>query len=388
MQQFRSLVPCATGAGALDALEGKIKALGLKKILLVHGRTRTEAADRIKAIAARAGAEIVTFSNICSDPTDVSCMEGAAVLKAAGNVDGIIGLGGGSALDTAKCINVLATNPEPLFQYTTPGGGHPTKPGLPLILIPTTAGTGAECTFVAVVTWTEQENRKISVISPNCCTACLAIADPELTTSMPASVTVASGVDALAHACEALTVVRPNPISDALAKEAIGVITKWLPKAVADGSDLEAREAMSTAALLSGQAFSNTLVHHGHAFGHGLGAYFHKPHGFMVGAALPTVLQYVAVACPQRVKVIAQCMGASFRGDETPAEIGTVAAERLYRFYREIGMPGLTELGIEREALEGAVPFIAQDPCFRLSSRPMAESDILTQAQRMYDRSL
>ncbi len=388
MKTFKNFVPTIMGEGALASLKNTIREKQLQKVFLVYDPFLKEAAQKVASLVQAAGAEVVFYDGVTPDPTDVSCIAGANVLKDVGGVDGIIGLGGGSAMDTAKCINVLATNPEPMYLYTTPGGNHPTAPGLPLILIPTTAGTGAECTYVAVVTWTQYGNNKISVKSQNCCTACLAIVDPDMSKSMPKSVTLASGVDGLTHACEAMTVARTNPVSDALAKEAIRLIVKNLPIVCENGEDLAAREAMGNAALMAGQAFSNTLVHLGHAFGHSFGAFFHKPHGFMVGAALPNVLAYVAPSCPEQVQAIGECMGLAFADTASAEEIGQKTANAVLEFYNRIQFPTLKELGIARDEVKNITDFVCKDPCFRLSSRPMEESEIEAFALKIYDRCL
>jgi len=384
---YTLFVPSFTGFGAVRNIGTKAKELGMTKVLLVHDPFLKDGAQLVINALKEVGIETVTFDGVVPDPTDTSVAECSKVMKEAGGVDGIIGMGGGSAMDTAKATNVLVNNPPPLSQYSAIFGNKPTKAGLPLILIPSTSGTGAECTYSALITFTEK-GMKGSIRSANCNLAKCAIVDPEITMGMPPALTVATGVDALAYACEAMTVKgNLNPVSDALAKESIRLIMKYLPVATKDGKNIEAREQMGVAAMLAGMSFSNTLCQLGHAFGHSFGAKLHKPHGTMVGMALPYVLEYDADVYPERIRAIGECMGLTFKDDAKPAEVGKAVSDRILAFYKEINFPTFPSLGVSREQVMTALPLVQKDSCYPFSPKPMDEATIKEYIDMMYDRT-
>ena len=169
---------------------------------------------------------------------------------------------------------------------------------------------------------------KDSIVSP-VCVGTLAIIDPDLTLGLPPKMTAATGVDALSHAVESMTGGNSNPLSDALAREAIRAIVKWLPVAYKDGSNLDAREHMILASMYAGMAFTNGLVHLGHSIGHTLGAHFHIPHGLACAAALPEVIEYTTRTEWKKVAMICECLGAYVPKEATPEDIGSIAKSSL-----------------------------------------------------------
>lgn len=265
----------------------------------------------------------------------------------------IVGYGGGSALDACKLIALLVSHGGPLDRFY----GENAVPGpiLPVIALPTTAGTGSEVTPVAVVTDSRQE-MKVGVSSPHLI-PWAAIVDPELTLAAPASVTAHSGIDALVHAVESYTAaeldswpdadavfVGRNALSEPLSLEAVRLIGGNLARAVEAPADLDARTAMSRGSLLAGMAFGSTGTHISHALQYPIGALTHTPHGLGTGLMLPYVLQAIASSVPDRIERVGQALGTE---PSVPATIEAVA-----ELTRRIGLPGsLAEIGVAEEDL-------------------------------------
>lgn len=235
------------------------------------------------------GLKVSVFSDVIADPPE------AVVLMAAANartlhIDLVIGFGGGSSMDVAKLLAVLATSTQPLSEMY--GIGNVRGPRLSLVQIPTTAGTGSEVTPISIVT--TGETTKMGVVSP-ILYADLAILDAELTTGLPPHITAATGIDAMVHAIEAYTSrLKKNPLSDALARQALALLYTNIRTACADGENLEARQAMLLGAMLAGQAFANAPVAAVHALAYPIGGIFHVPHGLSNSLVLPAVLRFNA----------------------------------------------------------------------------------------------
>ncbi|NJM05266.1 iron-containing alcohol dehydrogenase [Candidatus Gracilibacteria bacterium] len=217
----------------------------------------------------------------------------------------MVALGGGSAMDTAKALLVLAADDSDDIAPYFFGGSKQIPALAPLLCLPTTAGTGAEATFVAIITHAAEKCLlRDTRLAPR-----LALIDPALTVTMPPSVTVSSGLDALSHALEALTSRLANPFCDTLALDALARIARALPRVLDEGSDLAARSEMSLAALNAGLAFVNARVHLGHAVGHSLGTYFTLPHGFACVLCLPAILDFLREPCAPALQRAAYVLG-------------------------------------------------------------------------------
>lgn len=380
-------VPCIMGKGAVSTIGEKCSELNIKRAVLVYDKGIEDIglADKIADYVTDAGVELLRYSGVVPDPTDTSIEEGAKMILENGGVDAVIGLGGGSSLDTAKGINVIMGNGFPLSDYYL--GGKPTEKGLPLFLIPTTSGTGSECTYSAIISDTVN-NRKTTIRSLNCNLATYAFIDPECTVGMPRSLTIATGLDAFAHAAESLTVNKPNPISEILAKESIRLLTKYLPRAVEDGNDMEAREKVGIAAMISGMAFANTLCHLGHALAHSLGAKLHLVHGYCCGNVLPNAIYYVSDTIPDKVRLIGESMGLTFSDDATSEEIGRRTAEEIIAFGEKLKAPKLSELGVSREDVISVYPLVNKDGCFPFLVKPINDNQIKEMLSCIYDGTL
>lgn len=333
------------GAGAIKLLGEKVRELGCKKALVIYNQDikNSGAAQRALDSLSSSGVASVSFEGVLPDPP-MEVIDAAGELGVSERVDCIIGIGGGSTLDTAKATSILMTNPGPIKQYIL---HQPIKidTRVPVILIPTTAGTGSECTHVAIVTRTDL-NEKWSVFV----NITLAIVDPELTLSLPRSVTVYTGLDAFSHAAECLTSTLTDPRSELLALDAIRRISHYLPIAAADGSDLEARTELSMAANLAGIAFDDASCHVGHSIADGLSVTFHTPHGLNCALALPVTMELVGAARPGQMTKIAQAMGLSVSPDATGEALGALVGRELRRMMRALDVPSLASLGHSREA--------------------------------------
>ena len=235
------------------------------------------------------GLRASVFSDVVADPPEAIILSAAASALAL-QVDLVIGFGGGSSMDVAKLLAVLVKSSQPLSEMY--GIGNVQGPRLPLIQIPTTAGTGSEVTPISIVT--TGETTKMGVVSP-ILYADLAILDAELTIGLPATITAATGIDAMVHAIEAYTSrLKKNPLSDALARQALALLTANIQNACIDGSNLESRQAMLLGAMLAGQAFANAPVAAVHALAYPIGGIFHVPHGLSNSLILPAVLRFNA----------------------------------------------------------------------------------------------
>lgn len=379
---YEIFVPTLMGSGASLRTGLKVKQMGLKKVLLVYDKGLKDVgiADIIADNLKNAGIEIVIYDKVLPDPPDTMVEEGAVMARSE-KIDGIVAVGGGSSMDTAKGINVLINNEPPIMQYF--GVQKNLKPGVPMVFIPTTSGTGSEVTNMCVISCTSRGN-KDSVVSP-VCVASLAIVDPDLTMGLPPKMTAATGVDALAHAVESITGAQANPLSDALAREAIRTIAKWLPVACHDGSNAEAREQMILASTFAGMAFTNGLVHLGHSIGHTLGAKFHIPHGIGCGIALPEVIEYTSMTEYKKVRMICECLGADVKEDASPEEIGAEAKKALRLLIKSVGIPNLKELGISLEDALKVAPLVTADTGFALVPYRITSARVAEMLKSAYD---
>lgn len=341
---YNQLCPVLFGAGAADKLGEKAQEMGGKKAMLVYdkGIGATGIIDAFVEDLKAYNIETVLFDGVMPDAPK-PMIDAAGKLAQDEKVDMVIGVGGGSSLDTAKAVAILVENPLPIEQYY-PQKGKAFSQNSPLILIPTASGTGSEVTAMAVI-HDEDTDAKEFVLRPGN----LAIVDPKLTLSVPDFVTAATGLDAMSHAVEALTTNCGNPKADLLALHAISLITKYLPVACTCGSDLEARTKLSLASNFAGMAFGDASVHFGHAAAHELGIQFHIPHGEACAYTLPEVIRFSADVIPERTKEIAAALGVEVPADATGVEAGELAAEKVRKLMREVGIKSLKERGVSRE---------------------------------------
>jgi alcohol dehydrogenase class IV len=284
------------GSGTLSRLGDLVRAQMGSRVMLVTdpGLLATGIVNRALALLAERGVEVTLFSDVQADPPE-AVIEAATDIARAAGIQGIVGLGGGSSLDVAKLVALLAVGTEKLRDVY--GVGNAKGPRLPLILVPTTAGTGSEVTPISIVTTGTAE--KMGVVSPILLPD-VALLDPDLTLGLPAHVTAATGIDAMVHAIEAYASasVNNNPISRNLALQALQLMGGAIRTAVHQGSDVAARGDMLLGSMLAGQAFANSPVAAVHALAYPLGGHFHIPHGLSNALVLPHVLRFNAETAP------------------------------------------------------------------------------------------
>jgi alcohol dehydrogenase class IV len=340
--QFTYSIPTniVFGLGALDTVGTHARALNFKRPLVVTDKIMSQS-DGMKALLAKlseAGAAVVVWDQIAAEPVDTTLIEGVKRFRA-DRCDGLIGLGGGSPMDTAKGVGVLAVSgdddPTPYQR-----GGTKTVPGcVPVIAIPTTAGTGSEVTSVCVFT-SQRTGHKLPIRHPSLLPK-IAVVDPRLMLSMPPKVTMATGIDALSHAAECFTQVREHPFADTLSLQAIKLIVENLPRAVKNGRDEEARSNMALAAVMAGTAFEVGGLQF-HAYAQALGAKYHAPHGVTCGIALRAGLRQILPTATAKLARMAWAFGIDTRG-LTQAQAAEKAVAAAIAFISEMGIPPVTQ---------------------------------------------
>lgn len=375
--------PVVYGAGAIALLGEKVKEFGASKVMCVYdaGVKMAGIGEKAEASLREAGIDYIVYDKVAADPPDAMLDEMGDIAREAG-IDCVVGVGGGSSMDSAKAVAILLANPSPINQYLNLFGPPPTMTkGCPLILAPTSSGTGSEVTKMCLVTYVEK-NMKL----PLYVTADLAILDPELCRTAPGGVTANGGLDALAHASEAVTCKFADPYSEVLALAAIKKIGKYLPRAVADGNDMEARSEMALASNWAGIAFSNTDVHIGHAGGDAIAAQYHSPHGWNVALMTPAVQELVARAVPDKVKLVGEALGIEFAEDETPEQIGKKVADKVRELMKACRVKGMKDFGYDRDIIinEGGA-YIMKAPITGNSPYEMTLEDAKWLMQSAYD---
>jgi len=338
------------GVGSLDTIGDEANKLGAKRALIISdpGVYKAGLVDPVKEQLSGAKLSVNVFSEAEPEPT-FSGLNAAAEEFRKDSYDLLVGIGGGSSMDTAKGLSVLLAYGGSGQDYA--GIDKVPGPGIPIFTLPTTAGTGSEVTNIAIFD-DREKGRKLGMVSPYL-SAKLALVDPTLTYGCPPNITAASGIDALIHAIECYTGTKANSFSDALALEAMRLIVGSLRTAVRDGFDKEARNHMSEGALLAGIAFGNSGVAAVHALAYPLGSQFHVPHGVANGLLLPYVTECNLSANLSKYAVVAQMLGVETKvlSLREAAKQGVEAAKALAA---DIGIPlHLRDLGVPREALEG-----------------------------------
>jgi alcohol dehydrogenase class IV len=312
--------------------------------------------DKVGAQLKAAGLEYGVFADVEPDPSLQTVRRGAEQMTQY-QPDWIVGLGGGSCMDAAKAMWVLYEHPEMVPEEINPVVPLKLRQKARLITIPTTSGTGADATWAIVLTDT-QEERKLALGSRENM-ADMAIVDPIFVAGLPPQITGDTGMDALTHAVEGYTTSWHNDFCDGLCLVAIKLVFGYLPRAVADGNDKEAREKMHNAATIAGLGFGNSLAAMAHAIGHSLGAVFHTPHGRAVGLALPYTVEFTGAVMAERYADILRFLGA---GSVSDPDAPPMLAGKIRELARSIRQPqSLQELGLSREAFEAALPQLVQN---------------------------
>lgn len=320
------------------------------------------------------------FDGVVPDPP-ATMVEEAAKICRDNQCDCTIAIGGGSAMDTGKAVNMLRFNEGPVMRFTDFSTPMNLSPGL--ICIPTTSGTGSELSDGMVITAPDGKT-KCPILAPNAM-ADYAIIDPTLMVGMPPHLTMATGLDTLAHVVESYTSTATNDVVSFFTEKAIEEVIKWLPVAVKDGSSIDARAHMAVSSSVGGWMLGYGHTQAGHSFGHVIGALFHVPHGAACAFALPYVLEFNAVAMPDHVRYIGEKLGGTFTGSETPEEIGTVTREAALHFiYEVVGLQSPKKFNYEEDRLEELAEAIESEMFQIFQPRKMSKEDALKILKAIY----
>jgi alcohol dehydrogenase len=336
------------GAGAIEGAGAIIQRHGGKKILVVvdPGFAKAGPLKKVTDALENNGLPFVLFDAVEPEPR-VEVADQCGELARNEECDFVLGVGGGSAMDTAKAAAILATNEGRAKDFQ--GLDKVPKPGLPKGMVPTTAGTGSEVTFTAVFLNAE-EKKKGGINSPFLYPE-MSVLDPELTLSLPPAVTASTGMDALTHAVESYTSKAASPISEMFSVEAIRRIGNTLRRAVDNGSDLSARSDMLFGSLLAGLGLANAGVTAAHSLAYPLGGMYRVPHGVANALLLPAVMEYNVFSCMEKFSRIAEAMGEKVEGLSV-RKAAILAVEKVKSLTRDLGVPQrLSDLGIPHSAL-------------------------------------
>ncbi|HEX2989004.1 MAG TPA: iron-containing alcohol dehydrogenase [Chloroflexota bacterium] len=340
------------GPGSSRQAGEQLRELGGKKALLVTDRG-VEAAGVLAGIyegLSAAGIAYVLYNGVEPNPTIKNVREAAALFQAEG-CDCLLGVGGGSSMDTAKAAGAVLNNPDVNIRDME-GTGHVPNAIPPMLAIPTTCGTGSEVTSAAVITDSERKY-KIPILSPLLYPK-VALVDGSLLTKLPTAVIASTGMDALCHAIESYTNLNTNPISDALDLQAISMISKWIRPAVANGN-LEAMSHMVLAATIAGMAFPNTRLTIVHSMSQPVGGHYGVPHGVANAVLLPLVMEFNLMGNAERFADVARAMGEDTTG-LTTMEAARLSVKAVREMSREIGIPeNFKSYGVKEESIPALV---------------------------------
>jgi alcohol dehydrogenase class IV len=386
VHSFQTAKKIVFGRGALKQLGEEAKSIGVHRLAIITdpGVENAGLVDQVTAVLADVKIEHGVWNKVEPEPA-LAVGEAAIDFVRAGTYDAVLGVGGGSSLDTAKAAAAAVTNPGRLQDWVTEPF-H--RPPAPFILIPTTAGTGSEVSNVAIFATPEVKYALYSpLMYPD-----LALVEPALTRTLPPPLTAYTGVDALCHAMEAYVSLQASPITDTLAVQAIHLITTHLRSAYHDGENMDARAGMALAALLAGMAFGNAGTVLGHACGY---AYvypatgLHFPHGYSIGTTMPYVLEYNAVANPEKHATIAQLLGEPTAGISLQRSAYR-AAVGVQKLLQDLNMPtSLQAVGVTREMIPTLARNVFRSPKHvARNPRPVTVEDMIALFTKAYDGRL
>lgn len=347
-QAFDSVDRLLSGRGCIENVGEEVKRLRGRRALIISdaGVEAAGLVEMVVQILSRHDLTPSVFTKVEPDPGPPS-VEAALQAARDGGAEVIIGLGGGSSMDVAKVVSVMMTNPGPLSSYF--GLGQVPDPGLPLILIPTTAGTGSEATNIAVLSDPEKgiKNGMVSEFL----FARTAVLDPLLTVSLPPAVTAMTGMDALAHALESFTGLRGSAFTEALSLKALRIIGGNLRQAYANGDNLQARENMLYAGSMAGMAFTNTQNTLAHALSMTIGGRYHLPHGLLTASVLPWAMEFNLMASPAKYREVASALGEKTDG-LNDMEVARLSLKAVKSLLRDLDIPcRLSSYEVPREAI-------------------------------------
>ena len=347
------------GAGAIREIPAEAKARGFKKALIACGPSilKHGVVAKVTDLLDTEGLEYAIYSDIKANPTIENVQAGVEAFKAAG-ADYIIAIGGGSPMDTAKAIGIIVNNPEFADVRSLEGVAPTKKPCVPIIAVPTTAGTAAEVTINYVITDVERR-RKFVCVDPHDMPI-IAVVDPEMMDSMPKGLTASTGMDALTHAIEGYTTKAAWEMTDMFHLKAIELISKNLRAAVAGESS--GREGMALGQYIAGMGFSNVGLGIAHSMAHTLGAVYDTPHGVACAMMLPIVMEYNADCTGEKYREIARAMGVKGVDDMSQEEYRAAAIDAVKQLSADVGIPAKLD-ALKEEDLDFLAESAAADAC-------------------------
>lgn len=371
------------GPGSRKELPAAIERLGKKKVLIVtdKGLLQFGVAKMVTDVLDAAGIPYEIFSDVKPNPTVSNVRAGLEAFATAG-ADILVAVGGGSSIDTAKAIGIVSNNPE-FSDIVSLEGVAPTKnKSVPIIALPTTAGTAAETTINYVII-DEEKQKKMVCVDPNDIPA-VAIIDAELMYSLPKGLTAATGMDALTHAIEGYITKGAWQMSDMFEIEAIRMIARYLPMAVTDPRNPEGRDGMALAQYIAGMAFSNVGLGLVHGMAHPMGSLFDIPHGVANALLLPLIMEFNMPECIKKYGDIAVAMGVDTKG-MTPEEAARAACDAVRKLAIEVGIPQhMAELGITEKDIDALAEQAAADVCTPGNPREVT----IEQIKELYRKAL
>lgn len=361
------------GAGAIQAIPGEVKKRGLKKAFVCSDPdlVKFKVTDKVLAVLEKAGIPYTLYSDIKPNPTIENVQSGVAAFKASG-ADCIIAIGGGSSMDTAKAIGIIIANPEHEDVRSLEGAVDTKNPSVPIIAVPTTAGTAAEVTINYVITDVEK-NRKFVCVDPHDIPV-VAVVDSEMMSTMPKGLTAATGMDALTHAIEGYITKGAWELSDMFHLKAIEVISRSLRGAVANTP--EGREGMALGQYIAGMGFSNVGLGIVHSMAHPLGALYDTPHGVANAILLPTVMEYNAPATGEKYRDIAKAMGVKGVDDMSLEDARKSAIDAVRQLSKDVGIPENLKGIVKEEDIDFLAQSAMDDACRPGNPKDPTKEDI------------
>ena len=362
------------GAGSISEIVTEAKKRAFKKALVVTDPDliKFNVAKNVTDLLEEAGLAYDIFSQVKANPTVKVVKAGIEAFKAAG-ADYLIAIGGGSSMDTAKAIGIIINNPEYADVTSLEGAIDTKNPSVPIIAVPTTAGTAAEVTINYVIT-DEEKKRKFVCVDPHDIPV-VAVIDAKMMSSMPKGLTASTGMDALTHAIEGYTTLGAWELTDMMHLKAIEIISRSLRKAVEN--DPQGREDMALGQYIAGMGFSNVGLGVVHGMAHPLGAFYDTPHGIANAVLLPYVMEYNAEYTGEKFKYIAEAMGVDTTG-MSQAEYRAAAVNAVKQLSKDVGIPEkLYEIGVKEEDLQALSESAFADVCTGGNPRPCTVESIL-----------
>ena len=362
------------GKGAIAKIADEVKGRGLKNVMLVTDKDliKFNVATKVMKVLDDAGISYEVYDHIKATPTIENEQQGVASCKEMG-ADCIVAVGGGSAIDTAKAIAIIMTNPEYADVRSLEGAVATPNKCLPIIAVSTTSGTAAEVTINYVIT-DEEKHRKFVCVDPHDIPV-VAIIDPDMTSSMPKGLTAATGMDALTHAIEGYITKGAWELTDTLHLKAIEIISRSLRKSVA--GDPQGREDMALGQYVAGMGFSNVGLGIVHSMAHPLSALYDTPHGVACATILPTVLEYNAESTGEKYREIARAMGVPGVDSMTQEEYRKAAIDAVKQLSKDVGIPEkVSEVGVKEEDIQFLAESAMADACTGGNPKDTSVEDI------------